>query len=204
MTRAGFVDSRSRAVRRKSLKPGVLASSLTPKVLKFTKNLAASAPPWADVRALHNFNVVVKSMTYLFCKWLHFIAVISWMAGILYLYRLFINHVEAGESADNHKLLSGMEDRLYRYITRPAMIVAWIAGTGMLMLNLPLLKTGWIHTKLLCLLLLTVTTIYAGRLRLRFAAREQNLPSSRQLRILNEVPTLFMMIIVAMAVFRPF
>lgn len=143
-------------------------------------------------------------MLYLFCKWLHFLALISWMAGILYLYRLFVNHVEAGESHDNHKLLSGMEDRLYRYITRPAMIVAWLAGVSMLMLNLGFLKSGWFHVKFLCLLLLSATTLYAGRLRLRFASREHNLPTSRRLRILNEVPTILMMIIVAMAVFRPF
>lgn len=143
-------------------------------------------------------------MLYLFCKWLHFLAVISWMAGILYLFRLFVNHVEAGESADVHALLSKMEDRLYRIITRPAMLVAWLAGLGMLALNPGHLANGWIHVKLLSLLLLSATTFYAGNLRHRFAARAPGLPTSRQLRILNEVPTLLMMLIVGMAVFRPF
>jgi putative membrane protein len=143
-------------------------------------------------------------MLYLFCKWLHFIALISWMAGILYLYRLFINHVEAGDSADVHALLSKMEDRLYRYITRPAMVVAWLAGSGMLTINPTHLQSGWFHVKFACLLGLTATTLYAARLRLRFAARDPGLPSSKRLRILNEVPTILMMIIVAMAVFRPF
>lgn len=143
-------------------------------------------------------------MLYLFSKWLHFIAVISWMAGVLYLYRLFINHVEAGDSPDVHALLSKMEDRLYRYITRPAMTVSWLAGGGMVALNPNHLQSGWFHVKFACLLALTGTTLHAGRLRLRFASRSPGLPSSKRLRILNEVPTILMMIIVAMAVFRPF
>lgn len=143
-------------------------------------------------------------MLYLFCKWLHLIAIISWMAGILYLIRLYVNHVSNLHSEDNHKLLSGMELRLWRYITRPAMLVAWIFGLAMLALNPGLLNAGWLHAKLLCLLLLTGVTEWAGAMRLRLANRAQPLPSSRFFRILNEVPTLLMMIIVALAVFRPF
>lgn len=143
-------------------------------------------------------------MLYLFFKWLHFLAIISWMAGILYLFRLFVNHAEAGENAAIHLLLSKMEDRLYRYITRPAMIVSWIAGLSMLTLNPGHFANGWIHVKLFCLLLLSGTTLYAGKLRLEFAAQAKHLPTSKQLRILNEVPTLLMMLIVGMAVFRPF
>jgi putative membrane protein len=146
----------------------------------------------------------VTGVLYLFCKWLHLIAVISWMAGILYLYRLYVNHSEHGHKPDNHELLTGMEYRLYRYITRPAMVVAWLAGLGMIALNTGLLQLGWLHAKLFCLVLLTAATIYAGRLQRRFAARDAALPTSRQLRLWNEVPTLLMLVIVGLAVFRPF
>ena len=72
-------------------------------------------------------------MGFLFFKWLHIIAVISWMAGILYLFRLFVYHAEKGQkSEENHELLTLMEKRLYRYITLPAMAISWVAGLAML------------------------------------------------------------------------
>jgi len=127
------------------------------------------------------------------------------MAGVLYLYRLLINHRERGiASKDNHELLTGMETRLYRYITMPAMGVAILAGIGMIFLNPDLMKMGWFHVKLTAALLLLVATIYCKPLMRRAAKDPATLPSGRALRILNEVPTLFMMIIVWMVVFKPF
>jgi putative membrane protein len=140
---------------------------------------------------------------YLFFKWLHFVAVISWMAGILYLFRLYVNHAEKGQSPEVHEVLSGMEHRLYKYITMPAMLVSFAAGISMIVLN-PGVVGGWFHVKALCLLGLAGMTGYAGGLRRKFAARAPGLPTAKTLRIMNEVPTLLMMIIIAMAVFRPF
>src|SRR5262245_11898390 len=92
-------------------------------------------------------------MAYLFFKWLHFIALISWMAGILYLFRLFVNHRERVKSDDAHELLVGMELRLYRYITTPAMLATFAGGIMMIVLNPGIIKgAGWLHLKLLCVL----------------------------------------------------
>jgi putative membrane protein len=143
-------------------------------------------------------------MFYLFLKWLHLLAIISWMAGILYLFRLFVNHAEKGQSEESvHRLLTSMEEKLYRFITVPAMSVAWMAAIGMLVLQPALFAGRWMHYKLLFVLLLTAFTVYGGQLMRRFKNRHSRLPSGKTLRILNEVPTLLMMIIVAMVVFRP-
>jgi putative membrane protein len=141
---------------------------------------------------------------YLFFKWFHLIAVISWMAGILYLYRLLIYLVEKGENQEIHSLLSLMATRLYRYITRPAMIAAYAGGIGMLVVSPGLLSLGWLHAKIACIFGLTWATLYAGHLVRQGFQKTQLLPSSRSLRFLNEVPTLLMLVIVALAVFRPF
>ena len=144
-------------------------------------------------------------MLYLFIKWLHIIAIISWMAGILYLYRLFIYHVEYGATnPEIAKLLKLMERRLYRYITFPAMIVAWFAGLSMVALNPFFLTQTWFMIKLFCILCLSYSTIYANHIHKQLDLNPKSSFSSKQLRILNEVPTLLMMIIVAMVIFRPF
>ena len=137
--------------------------------------------------------------------WLHILAVISWMAGILYLYRLFINHRERGvKSRDNHELLTGMEYRLWRYITFPAMIVSVVAGLAMAGLNTSIASSFWFAAKFAFVLLLIGTTMYANKLRKIGAQNPELLPTGTTLRVLNEVPTLLMMLIVAMVIFRPF
>lgn len=142
---------------------------------------------------------------YLAFKSLHLIAIISWMAGILYLLRLFIYHTEWGsKSEDNHNMLTMMERKLMYYITHPAMGVAWIAGLGMIAQNPTIMKQGWIHTKLLLVVLLTAVTIYAGRLHRKFKNKEAVNWTSKQLRFFNEVPTILMVLIVCLVVFRPF
>ncbi len=143
-------------------------------------------------------------MSYLFLKWLHFIAIISWMAGILYLYRLLVYIAERGSDPKVHELLCLMARRLYRYITLPAMIVGFAAGIGMLTTIPALLAMGWIHAKLALLVALAASTVYAGVLTSRFARGDHRVPTGKQLRFLNEVPTLLMLAIVGLAVFRPF
>ncbi|MFK7827102.1 MAG: CopD family protein [Oligoflexales bacterium] len=142
---------------------------------------------------------------YLFWKWLHIVAIISWMAGILYLYRLLIYHTERGrDNQDIHDLLALMEKRLYKYITIPAMVVSWIAGLSMIAINQVLLTQVWLISKLAFVILLTGSTLYAGKVLKSFAKKQDPYLSGKTLRILNEVPTLLMMIIVAMVIFRPF
>jgi protoporphyrinogen IX oxidase len=132
---------------------------------------------------------------------IHLIAVISWMAGILYLYRLFIYHTEEREEIVMARFRI-METKLYRIITMPAMGVAFIAGTFMLTLKPALLLQPWLHGKLLFVAALIVTTVYAGRLRERLERGEKPF-TSKQLRFLNELPTLLMIAIVFLVILKP-
>lgn len=147
-------------------------------------------------------------MLYLVFKYVHLLAIISWMAGILYLIRLFVNHVEHGLlSEDNHRLLSLMESRLYRFITFPAMTISWTAGLSLVALNpQAYLSSWWFFIKFIAVTLLTSLTLWCAHMikLLQQKSQVKSLPSSRFFRILNELPTLLMMIIVGMVVFRPF
>ena len=144
--------------------------------------------------------------SYSFFKWLHLAAIISWMAGLLYLFRLFVYHKNHGQkSSDNHTLLSLMERKLYKIITVPAMILAWIAGLSLLHYNPSLLYTGkWLHWKFMFVIALTLVTFYAGSLITKFSSQTSKHPSNVYLRVFNEVPTILMLIILGLVVFRPF
>lgn len=136
---------------------------------------------------------------------LHVIAIISWMAGILYLYRLLIYASEQGrEQAQIFSLLSTMSRRLYRYITVPAMIVSWLAGLTMVSIQPSLGHQKWFLVKFICALLLTFSTIYAGKLVKRYSETDLAIPTSKRLRVMNEFPTLLMIIIVVMVILKPF
>lgn len=140
---------------------------------------------------------------YLVAKFLHIIGIISWMAGILYLYRLLVYHFDHQEPTDpSFSLLSVMEFRLYRYITMPAMGVSILAGVWIIFLYPTLLYQRWFQVKLACGILMIISTLYAKRIMKRFQSQQVQNFTSRSLRILNEVPTLLMLIIVAMVVFR--
>lgn len=141
---------------------------------------------------------------YLSLKWLHIVAIISWMAGILYQYRLLIYLAERGHSPESHELLSMMARKLYKVITFPAMVVSFLLGFGVLGTVPTYASTGWFGIKFLCVLLLAGSTLYAGWLVRKFSENAANLPTGKQLRWLNEVPTILMIIIVAMVVFKPF
>jgi protoporphyrinogen IX oxidase len=135
-------------------------------------------------------------------KSIHIIAVISWMAGLLYLPRLFVNHVGAAPEAA--AMLAGMEERLLRIIMRPASVVTLIFGV--LLLATPGVvdwSRGWIHLKLLCVVGLFAAHGMMEKWRGQFARGENTRPA-KFYRMINEVPTLLMIIIVLMVVAKPF
>jgi putative membrane protein len=133
----------------------------------------------------------------------HVIAIISWMAGILYLYRLLVYCAERRhEHASVEDLLKTMTRRLWKAITLPAMIASWIAGLGMLHLNPGLFKLPWFHVKFASVILMTVSTLYAGK-QVGVVQRSEALPRGVFFRVMNEVPTLLMIVIVIMVIVRP-
>ena len=141
-------------------------------------------------------------MSYLLIKSLHLISVISWMAGILYLYRLLVYHAEETEELVKSRFRV-MEHRLYKYITFPAMVASFVFGILMLVMNPLLLHFGWMHAKLGCVILLAAATLYADFARRRLADGTWR-HGSKVFRFLNEVPTLLMIAIVIFVIMRPF
>src|SRR6185312_12956623 len=140
---------------------------------------------------------------YLWIKALHVIAVIAWMAGILYLPRLFVYHAQAAVGSPSSETFKVMEAKLYGIIMTPAMIVAWVCGLSMIAMNPALLNSGWLPVKLVFVFGLTVIHFLMNGWRQDFA-RDANRRSQKFFRIANEVPTLAMMVIVVMVIVRPF
>lgn len=139
---------------------------------------------------------------YPWIKALHIMAVISWMAGLFYLPRLFVYHVERGKSAEMSGTFQIMEEKLLRVIMNPAMIVAW--GTGLVMAAMPwVLDLGavWPYSKFAALVGMTWFHIWCARRRRIFATGDNTL-TGRQYRMMNEVPTLMMVIIVVSVVVK--
>ncbi len=142
------------------------------------------------------------SSHYLLIKALHIIAIISWMAALLYLPRLFVYHADVPHGSDRADMLTIMEYRLYTYIMNPAMIAAWGLGGLMLWLNSTLMQIGWMHSKLTLVILMTGAHHIFNRMRKDLAAGKNKRPA-RTFRIWNEVPTLLMIGIVLLAVLKP-
>jgi protoporphyrinogen IX oxidase len=142
-------------------------------------------------------------MPYLWLKACHVIAVISWMAGMLYLPRLFVYHAAAKPGSELSETLKIMERRLLRIIINPAMIAAWAFGIWMLALNPSLLHEPFMHAKLGLLVAMQLAHAVLARCRRQFA-RDENRHSARFYRILNEAPTLLMIGIVILIIVKPF
>lgn len=136
-------------------------------------------------------------------KALHIIAVISWMAGMLYLPRLYVYHASAAKGSDLSETLKTMERRLLRFIINPAMIATFVFGILMICANTGLMQQGWLHAKLALVLGLTGVHGVFAKWRKVFE-RDQNTRSPKFYKIWNEVPTLIMIIIVILAVVKPF
>jgi len=141
-------------------------------------------------------------MLYDWLKALHVIAIIAWMAGMLYLPRLFVYHAEAPKGSIQSETFKIMERRLLKAIINPAMIVTWVLGL-VLVWQGAWWTAGWLHGKLLLVLILSgLHGTYARRLK-EFAA-DRNTRPARYYRILNEIPTVLMIGIVILVVVKPF
>ena len=141
--------------------------------------------------------------SYLLFKSLHLIAVISWMAGLLYLPRIFVYHAENLNDSNTSSIFKIMEKKLYLYIMMPAMVLSWIFGM-ILIFNIGFenLSTLWIKIKLILVIILTMYHFYLGKLLEDFRLNK-NSKSSKFFRFINEVPTLLLILIVFIVVFKP-
>ena len=141
---------------------------------------------------------------YLWTKALHVISIIAWMAGLLYLPRLFVYHTEVDVGSPESERFKIMERRLLRAIMNPAMIATFLFG-GLLLATPGVVdwSSGWIWVKLAMVLGLSHIHYLMGLWRKDFAA-DQNTRSSRYFRVVNEGPTLAMIVIVIMVIVRPF
>ncbi len=139
---------------------------------------------------------------YLWIKALHVIAVISWMAGMLYMPRLFIYHLEAPPGSQQAETFSVMEQRLLRIIMRPAMAITWLLGLYLAWEGFGFMG-GWLHVKLAAVFALSAVHGYFARAVAAFA-RGNYMRTARFWRLMNELPTVLMIIIVIMVVVKPF
>lgn len=139
---------------------------------------------------------------YLWLKAAHVIAIIAWMAGMLYLPRLFVYHADTPVGSAQSETFKVMERRLLKAIINPAMTVAWILGLWMAY-ELDAFRDGWFHGKLTLVLLMSGLHGYLSRC-VKVFARDENTRPARFYRILNEVPTVLMIGIVILVIVKPF
>ena len=141
--------------------------------------------------------------SYLLFKSLHLIAVVSWMAGLLYLPRIFVYHVENKEKKEVTDIFEVMEKKLFYYIMRPAMTLTWIFGLVLIYLNgLEIFSQLWMQIKIVLVILLSAYNDYLGRCLVSLK-NNTNARSSKFFRIINEVPTIMLIFIVFLVIFKP-
>ena len=140
---------------------------------------------------------------YLLFKSLHLIAAISWIAGLLYLPRIFVYHVENKEKKVVTDVFEVMERRLFFYIMRPAMILTWVFGLSLIHINgIEIFSQLWMQIKIVLVILLSAYNDYLGRC---FAALKNstNTKSAKFFRIINEIPAVILIIVVFLVIFKP-
>ena len=141
--------------------------------------------------------------SYLLFKSLHLISAISWMVGLLYLPRIFVYHVENLKDKNTSSIFKVMENKLYFYIMTPAMVLTWVFGLILISsLGFGALSTTWIKLKLLLVILLTLYHFYLSKILDDFKM-DLNAKSSKFFRIINEVPTILLILIVFIVIFKP-
>ena len=140
---------------------------------------------------------------YLTLKALHLIAVISWMAGLLYLPRIFVYHVENKEKEEIINIFQIMEKRLYFYIMRPAMILTWIFGIILIYLNgIEIFSQLWLQIKLVLVIFLSIYHEYLGKCFYSLK-NGTNMRSAKYFRVINEIPTIILILVVFIVIFKP-
>ena len=131
------------------------------------------------------------------------IAVVSWMAGLLYLPRIFVYHVENNEKKEATDIFEVMEKKLFYYIMRPAMIFTWVFGLVLIYLNgVEIFSQLWIQIKIVLVILLSAYNYYLGKCIVSLK-NNSNTRSSKFFRIINEVPTIMLIFIVFLVIFKP-
>ena len=140
---------------------------------------------------------------YLLFKSLHLISVISWMAGLLYLPRIFVYHAENKDDSKTSEVFKIMERKLYFYIMMPAMIFSWLFGLILIhSIGFQQLAQTWMIIKIASVLLLTIYHFYLGKTLNQFKI-DQNNRSHKFYRIINEIPTILLILIVFIVIFKP-
>ena len=140
---------------------------------------------------------------YLILKALHLISVISWMAGLLYLPRIFVYHSENKNEEKVCEVFKTMEFKLYNYIMMPAMILSWLFGLVLItVIGFEQLASTWLKLKFFLVIILTAYHFFLGNCLNKFKINENNY-SSRFFRIFNEVPTILLILIVFIVILKP-
>ena len=140
---------------------------------------------------------------YLLFKSIHLIAVISWMAGLLYLPRIFVYHSQNNSEIKISEIFKVMEKKLYFYIMTPAMILSWILGVLLIhSIGLEQLSQKWMILKIVFVILLTFYHFYLGNILKQFRSND-NQHSHKFFRFINEIPTILLILIVFVVIFKP-
>ena len=140
---------------------------------------------------------------YLLFKSLHLISVISWMAGLLYLPRIFVYHAQNSSEKKTSEIFKTMERKLFFYIMTPAMILSWIFGIILIhSIGFQQIGQTWMILKIILVIILTLYHFYLGKILAQFKI-DQNIHSHKYYRIINEIPTLLLILIVFVVVFKP-
>ena len=141
---------------------------------------------------------------YEWIKALHVISIISWMAGMLYLPRLYVYHATADKGSELSETLKIMERKLLRIIINPAMVFSWLFGVSMILANPSMMTSGkWLHVKLTAVILMQIFHAFLSRWRKAFL-KDENIHPAVFYRKVNEIPTILMIIIVIMVIVKPF
>ena len=139
---------------------------------------------------------------YLLLKSLHLIAVISWMAGLLYLPRIFVYHSEASHNSQKN-VFKTMERKLYNYIMMPAMLLSWLFGILLIhSIGFSVFSELWMQIKIISVSILTYYHFLLGKYLSAFATNSSS-KSSKFFRIINEIPTILLIVVVFVVVFKP-
>ncbi len=140
---------------------------------------------------------------YLLFKSLHLISVISWMAGLLYLPRIFVYHAQNSSEKKTSEIFKTMERKLFFYIMTPAMILSWIFGVILIhSIGFQQIGQTWMVLKIILVIILTIYHFYLGKILAQFKI-DQNIHSHKYYRIINEIPTLLLILIIFVVVFKP-